>query len=188
MQNFGRNFFILGLVIAFGLAVGTTFFIGTICQLDPENPPQTILSYPALCFSVWAFGPPIGMILAATGALLAGGMNGRRGLAFAVTMIALYAVVTYLNDPIPHIPPAFGVGGTLILLFFGLILWTNRTRFVENRLRLAAYTLLVIGFWFACGMAARQYQPYFGQGQSPIDIMFYFASAMGLFWLAERKT
>ena len=68
MQNFGRNLFILGLVIAFGLAVGTTFFIGTICQLDPENPPQTILSYPALCFTVWAFGPPIGMILAATGA------------------------------------------------------------------------------------------------------------------------
>lgn len=186
MDTLGRSLFIAGLAIAAGSGVLVSLYLGAVCRIDPQSPPTTIWNYTALCFATWAYSVPVGLILAATGAALSGGASGRRALLFGLGLGALYVAVTIANDPIPHIPPAFGVGGSLILLFYGLILWTNRTRLAQNRIRLAGYTLLVIGFWFTCGLASRNYQPYFGAAQSPIDIMFYFAAGMGLLWLGER--
>jgi hypothetical protein len=88
----------------------------------------------------------------------------------------------------PHIPVLFGIGGTLILLFYFMILWQNARQFKENVYKLSGYTFLVIGFWFSCGLASRQYQPALGSGESPIDIMAYFVFAMVFFWLSEKKS
>jgi hypothetical protein len=88
----------------------------------------------------------------------------------------------------PHVPVLFGIGGTLIMLFYFLLLWKNAARFKENAYKLAAYTFLVTSFWFTCGLGSRQYQPALGAGESPIDIMTFFVLAMFFFWLSESKT
>ena len=87
----------------------------------------------------------------------------------------------------PHVPILFGLGGTLVMSFYFLILWKNAASFKENVYKLAGYTFLITGFWFTCGFGSRQYQPLLGAGESPIDLMTFFVLAMFFFWLSESK-
>ena len=160
---------------------------GFVCQLDAENLPTTLWSYPALCFVFWAFSVPIGFMIAATGILMHANADKKTTLKFGLGIIALYLFISIGNGPMPHVPVLFGIGGALIMLFYFLILWKNAARFSENVYKLAGYTFLVTGFWFTCGLVSRPYQPALGSGESPIDITIYFVLSMAFFWLGERR-
>jgi hypothetical protein len=140
-----------------------------------------------LCFTVWAFSPPLGIIIAAIGILIHAEASRVTILRFSLGSIGGYIFIGFANGPVPHVPILFGIGGALILSFYFLILWINADRFGDNAIKLAGYTSLVIGFWFTCGLGGRQYQPALGSGESPIDIMTYFVLAMFFFWLSEKK-
>jgi hypothetical protein len=185
MERLGRFVFAGGAAVSVLAGVISTLNLGTICALG-EGPPASMLSYPALCFMFWAYGVPLGLILAATGVLMMAGAPGGRTAAFAVCVFVVYAAIVIANDPMPHVPPLFGIGGALILGFYFSILWMHAGDLARNLPKLAGYTSLVTGLWFTCGMAARPYHDVFGVQQSPIDIMTYFVIGMGLLWWGER--
>jgi hypothetical protein len=124
MERLGRFVFAGGAAVSVLAGVITTLNLGTICALG-EGPPASMLSYPALCFMFWAYGVPLGLILAATGVLMMAGTPGGRTAAFAVGVFVVYAAIVIANDPMPHVPPLFGIGGALILGFYFAILWMH---------------------------------------------------------------
>jgi hypothetical protein len=161
---------------------------GYVCRLDTDNLPTTLWSYPALCFISWAFSVPVGFMIAAIGILMYANANRKAILKFSFGIIGAYLFIVFANGPMPHVPVLFGIGGTLIMLFYFLVLWKNASKFKEDVYKLAGYTFLITGFWFTCGLGSRQYQPLLGAGESPIDIMTFFVLAMFFFWLSESKT
>ena len=188
MKEPGKIIFWIGVFVAVSLGLIVSIDPGVVCNIDSENLPQNIWSYPALCFTFWGFGAPVGFIIAAGGILIYAKAKRKTILRFGLGTLFVYALISILNGPMPHVPVLFGIGGTLIMLFYFLILWKNAGSFRENVYKLAGYTFLVTGFWFTCGLGSRQYQPALGSGESPIDIMTYFVLAMLFFWLNERKT
>jgi hypothetical protein len=72
MERLGRFVFAGGAAVSVLAGVISTLNLGTICALG-EGPPTSMLSYPALCFMFWAYGVPLGLILAATGVLMMAG-------------------------------------------------------------------------------------------------------------------
>lgn len=160
---------------------------GFFCNLDAENLPQTIWCYPALCFLFWAFSVPFGVILAAIGVLVHVKTDKKSVLKFGFGTMGAFLFISFANGPMPHVPVLFGIGGTLMLLFYFHILWKNANKLKENIYKLTGYTFLLVGFWFTCGLGSRQYQPALGSGESPIDIMTYFVLAMLFFWLSEKR-
>jgi hypothetical protein len=186
MERLGRLVFASGIVVSVLAGVVITLNLGTICALG-EGPPTSMLSYPALCFMFWAYGVPIGLIVAAAGVLMMAGARPGRIAAFSAGVFVVYAAIVIANDPMPHVPPLFGIGGALILGFYFSILWMHAGDLARNLPKLAGYTSLVTGLWFTCGMAARPYHDVFGAQQSPIDIMTYFVLGMGLLWWGERR-
>jgi len=188
MGKLGKIVFGIGVFLAIIMGVIVSYDPGYVCQLDVENLPTNIWSYPALCFVFWAFSVPLGFMIAATGILIHANANRSTILKFGLGIIGTYLFASFANGPMPHVPILFGIGGTLILTFYLLILWQNAAKFKDNAYKLAGYTFLITGFWFTCGLASRQYQPILGSGESPIDIMFYFVLAMLFFWLSEVRT
>lgn len=186
MNKSGKILFLIGVTFTFVMGIIISFDPGFICNIDPQNLPETIWSYSALCFIFWAFSVPVGIITAATGVLIYAKAERNTILKFGLGTIGVYLFISIVNGPIPHVPILFGIGGTLILLFYFSILWKNAGRLKENAFKLAGYTFLMIGFWFTCGLGSRQYQPALGSGESPIDIMTYFVLAMLFFWLSEK--
>ncbi len=186
MKNTGKIIFWLGVFISITMGAIISYDPGFFCKLDSNNLPQTIWSYPALCFTFWAFSVPIGIIIAATGILIHAKAKRKTVLKFALGMLTVFIFISLANGPMPHVPILFGIGGTLILLFYFLILWNNANKLKENIFKLIGYTFLVIALWFTCGLASRQYHPALGSG-SPIDIMTYFVLAFVFFWLNEKK-
>jgi hypothetical protein len=187
MNKLGKVIFWIGVSLAVIMGAIVSYDLGFVCHLDPENLPETIWSYPALCFLFWAFSVPVGIVIAGTGILIHTNAKRKTILKFGLGITSTFVFITFANGPMPHMPILFGIGGTLILLFYFLILWQNANRFKENAFKLSGYTFLIIGFWFTCGLASRQYQPALSSGESPIDIMTYFVLAMLFFWLGEIK-
>jgi len=187
MSKWGKIIFWSGVTLAVTMGAIVSYDPGLVCHLDPENLPKTIWSYPALCFIFWAFSVPVGIIFSAAGILMH--VNTERGtvLKFGLGTLSTFVFISFANGPMPHVPVLFGIGGTLILLFYFMILWQNANKFKGNAYKLSGYTFLMIGFWFTCGLASRQYQPVLGSGESPIDIMTYFVLAMLFFWLSEKN-
>lgn len=187
MERAGSVIFFIGAAMAVVAGLLVSLNLGWVCQLSVENPPQSFLSYPALCFIAWAYSVPVGMILAAAGALIWGGAGRHLSWTFLGGTLAVFLFITFANGPMPHVPPLFGIGGALILLFYVLILWANRRHFSQNALSLAGYTFLVIGLWWTCGLGSQAYHPELDSNESPIDILVYFVLAMLFFWLGEAR-
>ncbi len=187
MGRTGIVVFWIGVLSAVIVGLIVSLDPGYVCRLDADNPPATLWSYPALCFVSWAFSVPFFFMVAAIGILMHAGTHRKTVLRFGLGIIGAYLFIVMANGPMPHVPPLFGLGGTLIMVFYFLILWKNAASFRENVHKLAGYTFLVTGFWFTCGLGSRQYQPVLGAGESPIDIMTFFVLAMFFFWLGETR-
>jgi hypothetical protein len=187
MNKLGKFVFGTGVLLAVIMGVIVSIDPGYVCQLDADNVPDSIWSYPALCFVSWAFSVPLGFIIAATGLLISANAKLKTILQFGLGTVGVYIFISFANGPMPHVPVLFGIGGALIMSLYFLILWQNAERFKQNAYKLAGYTFLVTGFWFTCGLASRLYQPILGSGESPIDISAYFVLSMLFFWLSERK-
>ena len=181
MSKPGIVVFWIGVLLAVIMGLIVSLDPGYVCQLDADNLPSTAWSYPALCFISWAFSVPLGFMVAAICILLCANANRKTVLKFGLGMIGAYLFIVFANGPMPHVPVLFGIGGTLIMAFYFLVIWKNAARFEENSCKLAGHTFLVTGFWFTCGLGSRQYQLLLGAGESPIDIMTFFVLAMFYF-------
>ena len=70
MNKLGKVIYWIGVSLVLIMGAMVSYDPGAICNLDSKNLPQTIWSYPALCFTFWAFSVPIGLIITAIGILV----------------------------------------------------------------------------------------------------------------------
>jgi len=77
----------------------------------------------------------------------------------------LAVIIGMVSGFLKHIPPLFGIGGTLILLFFIGILWLwARERMALKDvpttaadLKLVGHVFMLIAAWFICGIASQPF-------------------------------
>ena len=103
-------------------------------------------------------------VVAGIGLLLYSGARGatvwKVGIGIFITLI-----IAMLLGGLGHFPPLFGIGGTLILLFFiGILwLWAKERMALKGSstagadLKLVGYVFMLIGAWFVCGVASQPF-------------------------------
>ena len=116
--------FWLGVIwaILWGVLIGWIFLGPTVRNLPAAEFNQTIWTDTGPMFLIWAFGVPLGALVAGIGLLLYSGAKGSTVWKFGTGIFLVLIVITQLGR-LGHIPPLFGIGGTLISLFFIGILW-----------------------------------------------------------------
>ena len=147
MNKLGKIIFFIGVTFTVVMGLIVSLDPGFVCGLDTDNLPKTIWSYQVLCFIFWAFSVPAGIIVAAIGILIFADAKRNTILKFGFGTLGTYVFISFANGPMPHVPILFGIGGTLILLFYFMILWKNVNKLKENAFKLSGYTFLLIGLW-----------------------------------------
>jgi len=112
MGKLGKIVFGIGVFLAIIMGVIVSYDPGYVCQLDVENLPTNIWSYPALCFVFWAFSVPLGFMIAATGILIHANANRSTILKFGLGIIGTYLFASYIKH----------------FCFHKLCQWTNASR------------------------------------------------------------
>jgi hypothetical protein len=189
-MNKGLSLFWLGAILAVVLGgIASYSLVDTYkTSTTMEEVNQSMWKVPGFWFFLWAFGVPLGIIIAGIGIILNG--KGEHSVLFGSGTFLVAALITIINGPLPHIPVLFGIGGTLILLFFFGILWQYSKKLTEKSsyYKLTGYTFLAIGMWFTCEKMARPYLTVFeGRGESPAHIMVFFVLAFLFFYLGEKN-
>jgi hypothetical protein len=96
-----------------------------------------------------------------------------------------------------HIPLLFGIGGTLILLFFIGILWLwskERMALKDSStaadLKLVGYVFMLLAAWFICGMASLPFlKALEGEAPStPIHVMIFLVLGWLFLFLGHYKS
>ncbi|UCH63680.1 MAG: hypothetical protein JSU77_04325 [Fidelibacterota bacterium] len=146
---------------------------------------------------IWGLvGVPVGALVAGFGMLLYSGAAGATVWKYGVAMLA--GLVVGVAGMFPaHIPPLFGLGGSLILAcFLGILwFWAKERRALSNSsataadLRMAGYVFLVIGAWFTCGSLAEPFLPALegGDPDSPLHIMIFFVLGWIFLFISQCK-
>ena len=188
----GMAIFITGVLLAVILGAIASYSVSTAFKLPTmEEVNQTMWRVPGFWFFLWSFAVPLGVILAGIGVLVYSEAKASTVWLFGLGTFLTLAFITFINGPLPHVPVLFGIGGTLILLFFFGILWIYAKKITtrSDYLNLTGYTFLVIGMWFACGELSRDYIEIFeGPGESPIHVMIYFVLAWLFFFLSHYQS
>ena len=193
-QKIGLIIFLIGVVLAIAMGgiasynVGSTFKDST---MDDVN--QTMWKIPGFWFFLWAFGVPLGAILAGIGILIYSKVKTKTIWLFGLGTFFTFVLVTIIAPIKRHIPILFGIGGTLIMLFFFGIIWYWANKKHENQkaanFQLVGYVFLLIGMWFTCGALSRPYLDAIASVKSsPIDIMIYFVLGWLFLFLSHYKS
>ena len=158
---------------------------------------QTIWRHPGPLFLLWGFYVPLGTLIAGIGMLLYSGAKGssiwKYVLGIVLAML-IYPAVWHLA----HIPPLFGVGGTLILLFFMGILWLWAKERIAMKdlptiaadLRLVGYVFMLIAAWAICGDLGQPFlKAYEGAPpKSPLYVMIVLVLGWFFLFLSHYKS
>jgi len=145
--------------------IGSVFVDSAFRNLTMDELNQTMWANEGTWTMVWGlFGVPMTAILAIIGILLFTGAKGSTALKYGIgVFLGLFAAMAAGN--LGHIPLLFGIGGTLILLFFIGILrfWAKERMALEGTstaaadLKLAGYVFMLIAAWFTCGIASQPF-------------------------------
>ncbi len=165
-QKVGLVLFWIAVIWAIGWGVLASVFVDSAFRnLTMDELNQTMWASQGTWTMIWGlFGVPLAAIVAIIGILLYSDAKGLTVLKYGIGIfLAVFAGMTagYLG----HIPPLFGIGGTLILLFFIGILWLwakERMAMKEISqtaadLKLAGYVFMLIAAWFICGMGSQPF-------------------------------
>ena len=135
-------------------------------------------------------GVPLGAVIAGIGLLIYSGAKASTVWKFGIGMVSAIMIVVSAMF-LRHMPPLFGIGGSLILLFFLGTLWfwaKERMILVGSSkiaadFKLAGYVFMLIAVWFTCGLASQQFLKSF-EGQIPYSPLHIIASfVLGWFFL-----
>lgn len=150
-------------VILWGV-IGSIFVDSVLRNLTMDELNKTMWAFTKPWYLIWALGGVvIGALTAGIGLLLYTGAKGSTVWKFGVgSFLAYFISMSIGMAGIGHIPPLFGIGGTLILLFFiGILwLWAKERVTLSDELAVAAdlklygYIFFVIAAWFICGIAS----------------------------------
>ena len=177
--------------------IGSIFVDTALKNLTIEEFNQTIWAFMGLWHLLWVFGVPLGALVAGIGLLLYSDAKGSTVWKFgigSVLGVTLGMAIGFLG----HIPPLFGIGGTLILLlFFGILwLWAKERMALKDAsatavdLKLVGYVFMLIAAWYICGIAG---QPFLKALEgtptaSPIHVMIFLVLGWLFLFLSHYKS
>ncbi len=197
-QKVGLILFWIGAIYAFvwgvlaSISVGSAFRASTIDELS-----QTVWAFTGFWHLSWAFSPPFGALVAGIGILLYSGARGSTVWKFGTGMF-LGVFFGMVLTAVGHLPPLFGFGGALILLFFlgSLWFWTKERMALEGSsttaadLKLAAYVFFLIAAWFMCGVGSQPFMKALEEvpSQTPLHIMVFLVLGWLCLFLSHYRT
>ena len=147
------------------MVIGWVFVCPAFRNLTMEELNQTMWAVTGPWFLIWGVcGIPIGTLVALIGILLHSGAKRSMVWKYGIGGFLALAISMALRF-IGHIPPLFGIGGTLILLsFLGILwLWAKERMALKDAsataadLKLFGYVFMLIAAWFICGMASHPF-------------------------------
>jgi hypothetical protein len=196
-QNFGLVLFWIAVIwiVGWGL-IGSYFVTSTSRNLTMDELNQTRWAMTGPWIITWGiFGAPVGAIVALAGMLLHSGAKGSTVLKYGLGCLLALAFSMFIGI-IGHIPPVFGLGGTLILLcFIGILrLWAKERMALEGAttaadFRLASYVFFLMAAWFTCGIAGLPFLKAF-EGEplsTPLHVMVLFLLGWLFLFLSHYK-
>jgi hypothetical protein len=197
-QKVGLILFWIAVIWVFLWGVLASIFVDSAFYaktMDEVN--QTMWATTGPWYLIWAFGVPLGALVAGIGALLYAGAKGSTVLKCGVG-IFLGIIIGMVSGFLGHIRPLFGIGGALILLFFiGILkLWAKERLALKGAsttaidLKLVGYVFMLIAAWFICGIASQPFLNAFeGEAPStPIHVMIFLVLGWLFLFLGHRKS
>jgi len=197
-QKVGLVLFWIAVIWAFLWGVLASFSVGSAFRgLTMDEVNQTMWAFTGPWYLLWAFGVPLGALVAGIGILLYSSTKGSTVWKYGIG-IALAVSIGMAIGFLGHIPPLFGIGGTLILLFFMGILWLwakERMALKDSSttaadLKLVGYVFMLIAAWFICGIASQPFMKAF-EGEAPttpIHVMVYLVLGWLFLFLSHYKS
>jgi len=198
-QKVGLVLFWIAIIWAIGWGViGSVFVDSAFRNLTMDELNLTMWAPQGTWTMIWALlGVPLAAIVAIIGILLYSNAKGSTVLKYVIG-IFLAGVGMAVVYPLGHIPLLFGIGGTLILLFFIGILWLwakermalKETSSTAAYLKLAGYMFMLIAAWFICGIASQPFLKVF-EGEapsSPILVMIFLVLGWLFLFLGHYKS
>lgn len=197
-QKVGLILFWIAVVWVISWGVIGSIFVGTADRnLTMDELNLTMWAVTGPWYLIWAiFGVPVGALVAFIGMLLHSGAKGSTVLKYGIGSFLALAFSMSIGL-IGHIPPVFGLGGTLILLcFFGILwFWTKERMALKEtsdagaNLKLAGYVFFLMAAWFTCGIASLPFLKAF-EGEAPttpLHIMVLFVVGWVFLFLGFYK-
>ena len=197
-QKVGLILFWIAVVWVISWGVIGSIFVGTADRnLTMDELNLTMWAVTGPWFLIWGiFGVPVGALVAFIGMLLHSGAKGLTVMKYGIGSFLALAFSMSIGL-IGHIPPVFGLGGTLILLcFFGILwFWTkermalSETSDAGANLKLAGYVFFLMAAWFTCGIASLPFLKAF-EGEAPttpLHIMVLFVVGWVFLFLGFYK-
>ena len=197
-QKVGLTLFWIAVVwsVCWGV-IGSISMNPAIKYLTMDELNQTMWTPTGPWFLTWGvLGVPLGALVAFIGMLLYSGAKGTTVRTYGLGGFLAY-VFSMVIGLVGHHPALFGIGGTLILLFFFGILWLwAKERMVLKDaspaaadLRLIGYVFFLLGSWFTCGIAGQPFLKAFEAvpPNTPLHIIVLFVLAGLFFFLSHYK-
>ena len=197
-QKVGLVIFWIGVIwaILWGV-IGSISVSSAMNSLTTAELNQTMWAFTGPLMMLWVFGVPLGALVAGTGLLLYSGARGSTVWKFGIGILLVLIVGMQLGR-LGHFPPLFGIGGTLILLFFIGILWLWAKERIALKgssttaadLKLVGYVFMLIGAWFVCGIAS---QPFLKALEgvapsSPVHVLIFLVLGWLFLFLGHYKS
>ena len=177
-------------MIGMGVFAGWGGINTALRNLTIEQFDSTIWSRDGILFIAWGTSVPAGSLLACIGILLFTRTKKIIVWLFG-TGIAVIIYVVARMLPSGHSPSIYGMGGTLILLFFLaiLILWSKKQETLEDSAKTAGYFQLVsyVFFlttaWYLCKTLGTPYMKALEKDpvESPVEVIIFVV--LGWFFL-----
>ena len=181
--------------------IGSVFCNSAMNSMTMEELNESMWAMTGPMMLLWGIGGvPLGAIVAGIGVMLYSGVKGSTVWKFVIGYFFLLGpiIAIAMGPLVGHIPLLFGIGGTLILLFFIGILWLwakermalTETSTAAADLKLVGYVFMLIAAWFICGIAS---QPFLKalEGEAtmtPVHVMIFLVLGWLFLFLGHRKS
>jgi hypothetical protein len=198
-QKLGLLLFWIAVLWAIGWGIiGSVFVDSAFKNLTMDELNQTMWAPEGIWTMMWGlFGVPLAAIVAMIGILLYAGAKVSKALICGIgVFLAVFAGMTAGN--LGHIPVLFGIGGTLILLFFlGILrLWAKERMALEEKsttatdLLLVGYVFMLIAAWFICGIASQPFLKALDEQSpsTPIHVLIFLVLGWLFLFLGHSKS
>jgi hypothetical protein len=198
-QKVGLVLYWMAVVWAFAWGIVASFMMAPFFRtLTFEELNRTAWAVTGPLFILWGLGGvPLAVVVAAVGILLYSGAKGSSVWKYGIGLFLGLCVGMTIGF-LGYIPLLFGIGGTLILLFFvGILwLWARERRALEGSgttaadLRLAGYAFFLMASWFTCGIASQPFMKATADQTpgSPIHVMAFFVLGWLFLFLSHRRS
>jgi len=182
-QKIGLILFWVGFIWAvIGGVVGGVSASSVMNSLTMAELNQSVWAIDGAVFLLYSLSPILGALVAGIGILLYSGAKGLTIWVFGIGIV-LAVVTAVIVTEMGYFPPLFGIGGSLILLFFFGIQWLWAQERVALKglsttaadLKLFGYVFMLIAAWFTCGIGSQPFLKSFdGEGPgNPMTVMIF---------------